>query len=312
MQNKYKHNFIMFTIISLIVVVLSINGQAKELNIVCTNTALEDFTSNLITENATIEYIMPPGVCPAFYDTKPSDIDKVLSADIIISLGSIKMESWLSNLISYNPDIDIIECKDLGEWNIPSGAKAYVQCISNKLSTLLPELNSSIKANADIYMEKIDEKAEELQQIVETNRALEKEVICMQWQEDFLKWLGLDVIYSYGPPQGLSLQDEIDIINAASTNKIKVVIDNLQSGTDFGARVASESGASHVIFSNFPGAIPGTDSYLDMITYNTEQLLNGISTYEYKQGDLVELEGDISNLEFQNPWRGIETSNNRY
>ena len=299
MQNKYKHKFIMFSIILLFIIVLSINSQAKELNIVCTNTALEDFTSNLVTENATIDYIMPPGVCPAFYDTKPSDIEKVLSADIIISLGSIKMESWLSNLITYNPDIDIIECKDLGEWNIPSGAKTYVQCISNKLSILLPEINSSIQANADIYIEQIDKKAEELKGIIENNGTLGKEVICMQWQEDFLGWLGLDVVYSYGPPQGLSVKDEIDIINAASSNKTYAIIDNLQSGTDFGSRVASESGASHVIFSNFPGAIPGTDTYLDMITYNTEQLLNGISTYEYKQGDIVELEKDITNLELQ-------------
>jgi len=299
MQNKYKHKIIMLIIIFSIVVILSLNSQAKEVNIVCTNTALEDFTSNLLTENATIEYIMPPGVCPAFYDTKPSDIDKILSADIIISLGSTKMESWLSNLITYNPDVDIIECKDLGEWNIPSGAKTFVQCISNELSFLLPEKNSSIRANAEIYMEQIDEKAKEIQEIIENNGALGKEVICMQWQEDFLEWLGLNVVYSYGPPQGLSVQDEIDIINAASTNNIYVIIDNLQSGTDFGSRVASESGASHVIFSNFPGAIPGTDTYLDMITYNTEQLLNGISTYEYKQGDIVELEGEITNLEFQ-------------
>jgi len=299
MQNKYKDKFIMFTIILLLVIVLSLSSQAKEVNIICTNTALEDFTSNLVTENATIEYIMPPGVCPAFYDTKPGDIDKVLSADIIISLGSTKMESWLSNLITYNPDVDIIECKDLGEWNIPSGAKTYVQCISNKLSILLPDINSSIQAHADIYMEQIDEKAEELKEIIENNGALGKEVICMQWQEDFLEWLGLNVVYSYGPPQGLSTQDEIDIINAASTNKIYAIIDNLQSGTDFGARVASESGASHVIFSNFPGAIPGTDTYLDMISYNTEQLLNGISTSEYKQGDIVELEEEITNLELQ-------------
>lgn len=299
MQNKYKHKIIMLTIILSIVVILSLNSQAKEVNIVCTNTALEDFTSNLLTENATIEYIMPPGVCPAFYDTKPSDIDKILSADIIISLGSTKMESWLSNLITYNPDVDIIECKDLGEWNIPSGAKTFVQCISNELSFLLPEKNSSIRANAEIYMEQIDEKAKELQEIIENNGALGKEVICMQWQEDFLEWLGLNVVYSYGPPQGLSVQDEIDIINAASTNNINVIIDNLQSGTDFGSRVASESGASHVIFSNFPGAIPGTDTYLDMITYNIEQLLNGISTYEYKQGDIVVLEEEITNLELQ-------------
>ena len=66
MQNKYKHKFIIFAIICLVVIVFSISSQAKELNIVCTNTALEDFTSNLVKENVTIDYIMPPGVCPAF------------------------------------------------------------------------------------------------------------------------------------------------------------------------------------------------------------------------------------------------------
>ena len=105
MQKKYEHKFIIFTILLLLFVLLSLNSQAKGINIVCTNTALEDFTSNILTENATIEYIMPPGVCPAFYDTKPSDVDKIISADIIISLGSTNMESWLSNLIIYNPFI---------------------------------------------------------------------------------------------------------------------------------------------------------------------------------------------------------------
>ena len=152
MKNKLKYKSIMPLIILLIVTVLSINSQAKELNIVCTNTALEDFTSNLITENVTIDYIMPPGVCPAFYDTKPSDIDKVLSADIIISLGSTSMESWLSNLLTYNPVVDIIECKDLGEWNIPTGAKSYVECLSSNLSKIFPSKKSIIEDNAQNYL----------------------------------------------------------------------------------------------------------------------------------------------------------------
>ncbi|EMR74443.1 hypothetical protein MBGDF03_01252, partial [Thermoplasmatales archaeon SCGC AB-540-F20] len=61
--------------------------------------------------------------------------------------------------------------------------------------------------------------------------------------------------------------------------EVCAVIDNLQSGTEFGARVASESGASHVIFTNFPGAVPGADTYLEMITYNTQQLINGTLAY---------------------------------
>jgi hypothetical protein len=54
-----------------------------------------------------------------------------------------------------------------------------------------------------------------------------------------------------------------------------------------------------VIFTNFPGAIPGTDTYLDMISYNTDQIINGISTYFYKQGEISKLESYASSLEFQ-------------
>ncbi|KYK29683.1 hypothetical protein AYK20_04975 [Thermoplasmatales archaeon SG8-52-1] len=279
----------------------TINGVGDEdsINIICTNTVLADFVSNLMTENVTIEYIMPPGICPAFYDTKPSDVNKIVTADIIISFGSPTMEPWLGDLLEYNPSGNLIECKNLGEWNYPSGAKKYIEYLETELISLYPEINNSIQLNADEYINKIDAKFLELQNRIENNSYNDKKVICMGWLKDFIEFLGFEVTYSYGPPQGLSLQDELDVINAASSNDISAVIDNLQSGTDFGARVASESGASHVIFTNFPDAIPGTKTYLDMISYNTDQLIKGIATYEYKKGEMAELESKVSNLELQ-------------
>ena len=296
---KFKKIIIFFLSTFLFLSLFTTISQAEEIKIICTNSALADFTSNIIKENASIEYIMPPGVCPAFYDTTPSDIDKIISADIVISLGSVQMESWLGNLLTYNSDVLLIECKNLGEWNIPTGAINYVNTLSEKLAGALPELNESISENSQNYILQINEKAQELKKLIDENETAGKALICMQWQEDFLNYFDLNIVYSYGSPQGLSVQDQLDVINAASTNKVYVVIDNLQSGTDFGAKVASESGASHVIFTNFPGAIPGTDTYLQMITYNTKQLINGIASYEYKQGDISKLKSQISDLELQ-------------
>ena len=91
----------------------------------------------------------------------------------------------------------------------------------------------------------------------------------------------------------------INISNAANKIEIFAIIDNLQSGTDFGARIASESGASHIVLTNFPKVFPGIDTYLDMIIYNTEQIVNGISTYEYKQEEIAELESSISTIKMQ-------------
>lgn len=301
-KNNRKNKYILFFISAIVLLsILTINIKAEEtdIKIVCSNSILADFTFNLITKNVSIDYIMPSGVCPAFYDTCPSDVSKIVNADIIISLGSSKMEPWLNDLITYNSDAELIECKDLGEWNYPTGAKRYVNYLTDGLSSILPEKNTKIHENSELYLEKVDEKFLELKNKIEINGFINKSIICIIWLKDLIESLGLRVSQTYGPPQGLSVQDELDVINAALNNDVCTIVDNLQSGTDFGAYVASESGASHVIFSNFPGAIPGTDTYLDMISYNTDQLINGIKTYEYKKGDIAELESQISSLEMQ-------------
>ena len=291
--------FILGIFLLLTFAVSNVSAEEDDLNIMCTNSTLADFTSNLITENVTIDYIMPSGVCPAYYDATPSDISKVTNADIIISFGSDQMEPWLSGILFYNENYELIECKDMGEWNIPSGAKTYVQYIAESLISILPNLNQTIKANSESYLNQINETASSLQDSIALKGYEGKKIISMSWQKDFLEWLGLNVTYSYGPPQTLSAQDEINVLNAASEDGVAVVVDNLQSGTSFGAKIASETGKSHVIFTNFPGAIPGTNNYLDMITYNTNQLINGTQTYEYKQGDILNLENEIKNLEIQ-------------
>jgi ABC-type Zn uptake system ZnuABC Zn-binding protein ZnuA len=279
--------------------IFSIKVSADDLNIVCTNSVLADFTSNLIDENVSIEYLMPSGVCPAFYDCPPSDVSKVVSADIIISFGNTKIEPWLADLLIHNEDVILIECKDLGEWNLPSNAKKYVDCLKDELINYSVGANETIIENSENYILKINEKSDELIEKIENNNLTDTKIISMAWHKDFLEWIGFDVVYSFGPPQSISTQDELDIINAANDNEVYAVVDNLQSGTDFGAEVSSKSGASHVIFTNFPGAIPGTDTYLEMIEYNTDKLIEAIETYEYKKGDISGLEQDIKNLEFQ-------------
>ena len=294
-----KYNIIISTIILILIFFTStISSEEDQINICCTNSILADFTKNLLKEKVNIEYIMPPGACPMHFDTSPSDLSKITNADIIISLGR---EPWLNNLLesSGNSNYDIITCNGLGEWSVPSGAKQYVGHLREELSKLFPEFNNSINSNAQDYINNIDQTSYQLQQFIIDKGYQNKKVICMQWQADFVNSIGLNVTLSYAPPESLSTQDMINISNGASIGDICAIIDNLQSGTDFGARIASESGASHVIFTNFPGALPGTETYLDMILYNTDQLINGISTYEYKQGEIAELEKTIASIELQ-------------
>ncbi|MFO8077869.1 MAG: metal ABC transporter substrate-binding protein [Thermoplasmatota archaeon] len=301
MQTKRKTNMILFLFVGLLTVNMFIPlslAEDESINIVCTNSVLADFTSNIITENASIEYIMPAGACPAHFDTSPSDVSKIVNADIIVSLG---WEPWLESLLnkSGNNDYTEIKCMGLGEWNIPTGAIAYVQIITEGLITALPGKSSLIQQQSNNYQSEINDTAETLKNNIINQNFTERKVVCMEWQKDFLEWIGLNVTYYYPPPESLSVQDELDVVSAASQHGVAAVIDNLQSGTAFGAQVASESGVSHVIFTNFPGAIPNTDTYLDMITYNTDQLIKGINSFDYTTNQTRDLQNQLDSVSLQ-------------
>ncbi len=45
--------------------------------------------------------------------------------------------------------------------------------------------------------------------------------------------------------------------------------------------MAAQVGAEHLVLTNFPGAIPGTENLAQMFRYNAEQLFNGTNTWRY-------------------------------
>jgi len=287
-------------LITTLVLILSfsINSTAEDekTKIVCTNTVLADFTSNIVKENVTITNIMPGGVCPAHFDTTPEQVSDIINADIIISLG---WEPWLTKLSDKidNSSQEQIKCLGFGEWNLPENAKKYVNKISTELIQILKEQNKSIKTNTQNYLEEINETESHLVKIIETMNYTNRKIIPMEWQKDFVEYLGLDVVTYYGPEEGLSTQDKLNISNAADNEEVAIIIDNLQSGTEFGEQTAEQTGKIHVVFTNFPGGIENVDSYLDMIKYNTAELVKGIAKYDYKKENLDITE--ISNFEFQ-------------
>jgi len=281
-----------------ILLISSTNATAEEetTNIVCTNSALADFTSNIITENVTISYIMPGGSCPAHFDISPSQVSEIIEADIIISLG---WEPWLTNISDKLVDINQqqIKCTGFGEWNLPQNAIKFVEKIRDELIILLPEQNDSIFDNAQNYINEINQTEGYIKKMIKSMNYENRQVIAMEWQMEFIEMLGFDVVTFYGPPEGLSTQDKLNITDIAISNEIVAIVDNLQSGTDFGGQIAEDAKTSHVVFTNFPGAIDNVDTYLEMIEYNTAEIIKGVTNYDYikENPNLF----DSSNVELQ-------------
>lgn len=266
--------------------------------IVAANSILADFTENIVGDLARVDYLMPAGVCPSHYDARPSDATLVAGADIIVMMG---WEGWLDGLIGStgNDEAVLIKCMGLGEQNLPSDVKGFVDRIADGLSEVMEDDAATLAANAGTYKAQIDAKATELQARVETAGVAGTKLVVMEWQRAFVEFLGFEVAGSYGPPEGLSVQDQLNVSSAASKDDVAMVVDNLQSGTDIGARIAEETGKVHVVLTNFPDAAPGTYTYLDMIDYNTDALITGAEEYEHKRGEIADLESQVKDLEYQ-------------
>jgi ABC-type Zn uptake system ZnuABC Zn-binding protein ZnuA len=271
-------------------------GDEVEFTIVCANSILADFAENVVGDLAQVEYLMPAGVCPSHFDSRPSDATMVAGADVIIMMG---WEGWLNGLIEATGKSEVprINCMGLGDQNLPEDAKRFVDKIATEMAVIMPEHADAFAANAAPYKTSIEAKAVELRERVQAAGVTGRKVVVMEWQKAFVEFLDFEVVNTYSSPEGLSVKDQLNVTEAASAEDVVMIVDNLQSTTEFGTQVAAETGKSHVILTNYPSAYPNTYTYLDMIDYNTDQLIEGVEEYEYKRGEIADLEAQVKDLE---------------
>jgi len=220
--------------------------------------------------------IIPPGFCPAHYDLCPSDIAAFAGADLVFYSG---FEAWVDTLLSAVGNEGIAVSLP-GPWNTPEAAAAKADAIAAALAARFPDKADTFRANAADYEARLAALAESLRNEATARGVEGVPVICMEWQVGFVSWLGFDVVATYPMPEGLSMRDLVELADAGREGGAILVIDNWQSGIDFGKKLAEEIGAVHVVLSNFPGFPPGTASLIDLFSHNAEALFSAIEPAE--------------------------------
>ncbi|RLI41533.1 hypothetical protein DRO69_11440 [Candidatus Bathyarchaeota archaeon] len=292
---------LMFTIPLLVVTVLLIsvstvssNGDTKP-TVVCTTTILSSFAEQVGGDNITVHSIVPPGICPAHYDITPSDVYAVSTASLVIYSG---FEPWLDDLIEAS-GVNVTRVKVGGPWHPYTAALEYVTKIRDALNATLPEYSSYFEENAQAVCEAINATAQAIKEEADELNVSQVKVVCMQWQNAFVSWLGFNITATYGPPEKLTTSEILNLTSTAEKEEVALVIDNLPSGTEFGAKLAADVGAQHVILTNFPGAVPDTENYSRMIEYNARQLFEAVERHRLIQGEISELTVALNNTSMQ-------------
>jgi zinc transport system substrate-binding protein len=241
--------------------------------VVCTTSILTHLTEEIGQEFITVTTIAPAGMCPAHFDIKPSQIQAVREAKILISHN---FEPWIENLLTSADNTNIERLVLAGPWNTPASAMEKINQISDALSKQFPENEPQFHLNAQNFIKSIKRDADVMKSKADQLNVSQFKVIASFHQASFVEWLGFDIVTTYPSPETISTKQFLELLLIGKREKVDLIVDNLQSGTDFGAKLASDLNSTQAILTNFPGLIPQTESLAEMLSYNAEQLFNTI------------------------------------
>jgi ABC-type Zn uptake system ZnuABC Zn-binding protein ZnuA len=279
MKNKKFLNFVMalivLSLLSLSVALVEAQVAEKPI-IVCTTSAIGSVVEELVGDTAEVLVLVQPGLCPADFDMKPGYVDAVGNAQILFK-QNIPGEFWLDGLLEVagNPELTIVAIP--GVYNTPEGAKNYIRGVGGNLSQIL---GVNFDSKISKMLTDVDTVSVWISNQAEAYNASNVKVICMAWLQTYIESAGFTVVATYNPPETLSAGDITALLETAKSEGVALVVDNLQIDTEFGEGIASQAGAEHVVLTNFPGAIPKTESLSMMFRYNAEQLFNGTATWQ--------------------------------
>jgi ABC-type Zn uptake system ZnuABC Zn-binding protein ZnuA len=275
MKNKklltFGMSLMLLPLLFLSVTVTGAKAAADKPIIACTTSAVGSIVEECLGDTADVVVLVQPGLCPADFDMKPSDVYAVSNARILFK-QNITGEFWLDGLLEAagNPNLTVVAIP--GAYNTPEGAKNYIRGVGGNLSQIL-DVNLDSKISA--MLADVDDVSGWMASQAETLQVSNVKVICMSWLRTFIESVGFNVVATYNPPETLSAGDITDLLATARSEGVALVVDNLQIDVEFGEGIASQVGAEHVVLTNFPGALPDTETLSQMFRYNAEQLFNG-------------------------------------
>ena len=277
MKNKMLLTLAMaFLMLPLLLVPVTEAQTTEKPVIVCTTSAVGSVVEQFLGAKAEVLVLVHPGLCPADFDLKPGYVDAINRATILFDQG-IPGEFWLSSLLNASSNQDLTIVTIPGVYNTPAGAKNYIRGVGGNLSQIL---GVNLDSEMASMLSEVDSVSSWMSGQASSLQVSNVKVICMAWLKTFIDSAGFNVVATYNPPETLSAADITELLEIAQDEGVALVVDNLQIDVEFGEGIASHVGAEHLVLTNFPGAIPNTETLASMLQYNAEQLFNGTVTWQ--------------------------------
>lgn len=234
--------------------------------IVASDTLLSGMVMSLLPSgHFDVTAIMPPDQCPGHYDMKLSDIQKVESADLIVSFHDLPFMERERN----DPSKSILLDRHGRNWMAPDSYISGLEILAGMLAKRFPEAAVQIADRCGKAVQEVADKAAALRDQIHGSGIADKPVIASSLQREPLEWMGLRVVGDYGRPESISVKEVVRLSKMGKQERVVMVVDNLQSGPDAGLGIAEALDVPHVVLSNFPS----DNGYLSTLSRNVAAIL---------------------------------------
>src|SRR6266850_3657659 len=231
-----------------------------------------------------------------FVDARPSFVVQLRSADVLIDGGAELELGWLPPLLqnARNPKLEVGKpgrvqaAQGIRLMNVPANvtraagdvhalgnphftvdpiiAKAIAQHIAQSFAALDPPNAAFYEANYTKFEATINGKLQEWGAALVPFHGQHVAAYHDSWPY-FAHRFGLDIDLFLEPKPGISPSPShlAEVIAQMKAQKVKAIIVEPFHDRRIAEKVASATGAKVVEFSQFPGGLPGTDSYVKLI-----------------------------------------------
>jgi zinc/manganese transport system substrate-binding protein len=288
-----KHFKLISTVLSCIAFAFS--AEAK-LNVVATLPDFGSLAREIGGDKVDVTVMAKPTEDPHFVDARPSFVVQLRTADVLIEGGAELEIGWLPPLLqnARNPKIEagkpgrVIASQGIRLMNVPANvtraagdvhalgnphfmsdpiiAKAIAQHIAQSFAAVDSANAAVYEANYKKFEATINAKLQEWGAAMLPFKGRNVVAYHDSWVY-FAHRFGLNIDIFLEPKPGIppSPSHLVEVIAQMKAQKIKAIIVEPFHDRKIAEKVASATGAKVVDFAQFPGGMPGTDSYVKLI-----------------------------------------------
>lgn len=273
------------------------------IQIVVTIPVLKDFVEQVGGSHVQVLSLLSGLESEHTYSPKPSDIIAVRKAQLLVEVG-VGLEVWVSTLVrnAGSASLQVITTskgialiRDQGRddvhqtaednahdgnphiWLDPENAKIMMRHITEALIKVDPPHAPEYRDNQAAYLRLLDQLQKDLAERLKTVADRRIIVYHPAWPY-FARRFGFRIIdeivsQAGAEPSAHHLQA---LINRIRKDRIRVIVSEPQMNRKVPDVLARETGARIVVLSPLPGAMPGTDTYVNLLRYNVTQLAKAL------------------------------------